>query len=275
MPLFSIITTCRNAQDCVAKTIESVLAQDYTDFEYIVMDGGSTDDTVSIAKSYEAAFEKKGIGYAVYSEKDHGIYEGMNNAVAHATGDLVNFMNADDMLFSADTLSGATAVIAEQAGEDKDSFVFYGDCAAVEFGQTYRFIKDPGVIESKMPFSHQSVFASRELLIKYPFKESYRIGSDYDFLLNAYQSGATFCDLNIFVCTVTLDGLSSLSLLDTFVETVKIQREHGIDRFPGRRYDRKIRSLKIKQFVMDHFPKFIIMIIRKIQRICRGQNEHC
>ena len=276
MPLFSIITTCRNAADCISGTIESVLSQDHRDFEYIVMDGASDDDTANIARSYTEAFEKAGIDYAVYIEIDHGIYEGMNNALAHANGDYVNFMNADDRLADSHTLTEIAGVItAANSDGGQAPGIFYGDCAAVEFGQTYRFIKDISVIEKKMPFSHQSVFASRELLTRFPFDESNRIASDYGFLLDAYTNGVRFYDLGIRVCRVTLDGLSSLSLLNTFTETVKVQRQHGIDLYPGKLYDRKIKTLKIKQFVMDHFPKCVIMMIRKMQRIHRGQNEHC
>ena len=275
MPLISVITTCRNAHSCIRKTIESVLAQDWRDFEYIVMDGGSTDDTVDIARSYEGAFTAAGIDYKIFSQADHGIYEGMNNALRHALGEYVNFMNADDCLYTSRTLTDVAAVISGAQDKDEDGCVFYGDCAAVEFGQTYRFIKDISVIEQKMPFSHQSVFASRKLLERFPFDESYRIGADYDFLLNAFQGGAAFHDLGIRVCKVTLDGLSSVSLLDTFTETVEIQRKHGIDLYPDCTYEKKIRSLKIKQFVMDHFPRWVIMVIRKLQRIHRGQNEHC
>ena len=96
MALFSIITTCRNACDCIEKTIRSVLMQDFRNFEYIIMDGLSEDNTLSIAESFRSDFEKAGIPYRIYSERDHGIYEGMNHAVAHAEGEYVNFMNADD-----------------------------------------------------------------------------------------------------------------------------------------------------------------------------------
>ena len=276
MPLFTVITTCRNADKFIGKTINSVLSQDFRDFEYIIMDGGSMDDTIRIAESFREGFANAGIPYVVYSKDDHGIYEGMNNALKYAGGDYVNYMNADDCFASYHTLTDAAEVIGRALSDGGSRpGIFYGDCIAVEFGQTYRFIKDMSVIESRMPFSHQSVFASKELLTKFPFNESYRIAGDYDFLLNAYRDGVRFYDLGIQVCKVTLDGLSSVNLLNTFIETEKIQRIHGIVKFSDRQYRRKIRSLKIKQFVMDHFPKWIIMMIRKLQRIHRGQNEHC
>lgn len=269
MALFSIITTCRNAEDCIEKTIRSVLMQDFRDFEYIIMDGLSEDDTLSIAESFRSDFEKAGIPYRIYSERDHGIYEGMNHAVAHAEGEYVNFMNAGDLLTDRHTLSGVATAISSFPNCD----LYYGDSFAVEFGRTYHYIKDLSLIKRKMPFSHQSVFASRELLQKNPFKESYRIGADYDFLLTAFLENRSFHDLSIPVCTVSLDGLSSVDLLHTFMETTAIQKAHGIFLYTDRQYARKIRFMKLKQFVMDHFPKPVIFLIRKIQRIHRNQND--
>ena len=273
MALFSIITTCRNAQDCIERTIRSVLMQDFRDFEYIIMDGESDDATLAVAKRFVADFEKAGIPYRIYSEKDHGIYEGMNHALSHAEGDYVNFMNADDCLLDAQTLTKVAAVVSP-AASGANPAVFYGGAIAVEFGESYYYAKDLSLIERRMPFSHQSVFAARSLLNAHPFQEQYRIGADYDFLLTAYKEGCEFCDLGIEVCRVTLDGLSSLDLIGTFIETTQIQKDHGIVLYSDKAYAKKIRSLTVKQFVMDHFPKCILYLIRKIQRIQRGQNAH-
>lgn len=274
MPLISIITTCFNASDCIRETIESVLNQDFRDFEYIIMDGASKDDTVKIAESYTDSFEKAGIPYRIFSEPDSGIYEGMNHALSHATGEYLNYMNAGDCLYSGNTLSLVAAHMSSLSGDARPDII-YGDAASIEFNQTYKYVKDLSLIQRRMPFSHQTVFASRDLLLRNPFDESLRIGADYNFLLTAYREGCLFSDSNVTVCTVTLDGLSSVDLLHTFEETVAIQRAHGIDLYPGKAYDKKIRNYKIKQFVMDHFPKPIIKSIRKLQRIKRGQNEHC
>lgn len=274
MPLFSIVTTCYNAADCIQATIESVLKQNFRDFEYIIMDGVSNDDTLQIAGSFMDAFREAGIPYHIFSEKDHGIYEGMNHGRSHASGEYVNFMNAGDCLYSEDTLSNV-ALCIDCPGSEQKPEIIYGDAASVEFGQTYKYVKDLDLIETRMPFSHQSVFALRSLLSEHPFKEELRICADYDFLLTAYRGGRIFKDSEVTVCTVTLDGLSSVDLLHTFEETVMIQRNHGIDHYPGDAYDKKLKSYKTKQFVMDHFPKFVIRSIRKIQRIKRGQNEHC
>ena len=95
-PFVSIITVCYNAGEELTKTITSVLAQEYTDYEYIIKDGGSTDQTLSIAESFRESFWQKGISYRIVSEKDGGIYEAMNIAVRLSEGTWINFMNAGD-----------------------------------------------------------------------------------------------------------------------------------------------------------------------------------
>lgn len=263
----SVITTCFNAEKHIEKTIKSVLCQDYRDFEYIIMDGASGDSTVRIAESYKTDFANKGIPYHIFSEKDHGIYEGMNHGFAHSLGDYINFLNADDEYVSEHVLSD---IFAEG---NTDADIIYGDAIGIEFGKRYRHTKDISLIENKMPFSHQSVFAKRECLIKFPLNTAYKIAADYDFLLSAYKEGLTFFDSGVTVCLVTLDGLSSIDLYSTFIETVDVQVNHGIKHFSESEYRKKLKEYKIKQAVMNHFPKCLIAAIRKLQRISRSQNE--
>lgn len=264
----TIITTCYNAGAGLKKTIESVLSQTFTDFEYIIQDGNSSDDSVALAKSYEEAFKLKGINYLVYSEADTGIYDGMNKGVEKANGEYINFMNADDIFYSADTLS---AIFDSQSFKSKD--IIFGDCVEEEYGGYYYFPKDFSQIKNKMPFSHQSVFAKKEHLITFPFNTSLKIGADYDFLLTCYDNELSFADCGQIVCLITKDGVSSINLYNTFVETIDIQKAHGIVRFSEKEYQHKLKILKIKQFGMNYFPVFIKKFIRHIQRIMRRQNK--
>jgi len=270
--LVSVITTCFNGAGEIKKTIESVLEQDFTDFEYIIMDGGSKDDTLSIAKSYEDSFREKGIEYKIFSQPDSGIYDGMNHGVAHATGEFINFMNADDIFHDAHVLS---AIFTEESNDIalEETDIIYGDCIQEEYDRKYLFPKDFSEIKKRMPFSHQSVFARRSLLEKYPFDTKYKIAADYDFLLNCYDNGAVFCDSKIKVCTVTLDGVSSFKILDCFVETDEMLRTHGIVRYSEGEYKKKLGFMKVKQIGMNCFPSGLKKIIRRLQRKNRGQDN--
>ena len=266
-PFVSIITVCYNAEAEIKKTITSVLAQEYTDFEYIIKDGGSTDGTLSIAESFKECFEKKGISYRIVSEKDGGIYEAMNIAVKLSEGTWINFMNAGDCFYSASTL----ADIFRKSNYVSDGILF-GDAIECEYGHYYRFRKSLKDIESRMPFSHQSAFVNRELLIRYPFKTEFRIGADYDFLLSMHQKGYHFKDTGVIICIVSKTGVSSVRLYDTFTETIRIREAHGIEPPSERKLKRMLREKEIKQFVMDRFPDAVKKKIRQVQWIIRGQN---
>ena len=89
----SIITVVKNSSNTIEKTIKSVLAQEYKNLEYIIIDGGSTDGTLEIIKEY-----KKNISIFL-TEKDNGIWDAMNKGIKHATGDIIGFLNADDFYY--------------------------------------------------------------------------------------------------------------------------------------------------------------------------------
>ncbi|HOO26889.1 MAG TPA: glycosyltransferase family 2 protein [Lachnospiraceae bacterium] len=267
VPVVSVITVCYNPGKSLIKTMESILAQTYAGFEYIIQDGGSADGTAELLENYRLRFLEKGITLRCSMEKDGGIYDAMNKALQHAAGTWINFMNAGDCFYSESVLSD----IFEER-DYANSAVLYGDAVECEYGRYYLFRKAFDSIESRMPFSHQSAFVRKELLARLPFCTDYRIGADYDFLLTVYQKGFFFTDTNNIVCIVSKDGVSSMKLYDTFMETVHIWEGHGIHRYDERQMKKKAAELKIKQFVVDYFPKRIKKAIRRLQIIVRRQN---
>ena len=89
----TVITPCYNSEKTIRRTIESVLNQTYSNIEYLIIDGASTDNTVSIAKEYEEAFQGR---MKIVSEPDDGIYYAMNKGISMATGELIGIVNSDD-----------------------------------------------------------------------------------------------------------------------------------------------------------------------------------
>ena len=85
--LISVITVCLNAEKDIEYTIDSVLDQDFTDYEYLIQDGGSDDSTIEIAEKYGKYFENRNIPFRINSEKDTGLYDAMNKAVGRASGE--------------------------------------------------------------------------------------------------------------------------------------------------------------------------------------------
>lgn len=264
----SIVTVCYNAEKTIEHVLESVLSQTYQDFEYVIKDGGSTDKTMQMIDRYRERFLQRGIPFVVESEKDDGIYDAMNQAVKLCSGTWINFMNADDRFYNANVLEHIFG-----QNEYETSHILYGDTLEVEFGEYYYYCKNLDLITKRMPFSHQSTFAKRDVLLEYPFNLQYRIAADYDFLLTTYQAGLTFTDVNTIVSVVEKEGVSSLSLYDSFVQAVELHKNHGIVNFTERQYKRKVRYAKIKQFGMDYFPNWLKYFIRRIQRFLRKQKR--
>ena len=267
-PEVTIISVSRNEGAAIRPTIESVLSQTYDDFEYIIKDGASTDDTVKIAEEYSERFKKRGIDYKIVSAPDKGIYDAMNTGVALSKGRWINFMNAGDCFYGKDTLKNIFS-----GREPEEAQLLYGDAIEEEYGEFYYFRKCPELIAERMPFSHQSVFARRELLEEFPFDLKYRIAADYDFLLRAYKKGAVFKDSRETVAVVSKSGVSSVRLKDTYLESLRLREDRGIPQPSGAELKRKLWILELKQFGMDHFPDWVKYCIRKVQRWLRHQRK--
>ena len=275
----SVITICYNAAPILPLTIESVLAQDYDDFEYVIQDGMSADETPKIIEGYRQRFEDRNIRFIYNREPDNGIYDAMNKGVASAEGDYINFMNAGDCFYSADVIRKVAGAIEQntEASDDPSKpaanpAIVYGDCAVYEYGRFYRYNKSLDSIEEMMPFSHQSVFAVRDLLLEHPFDTGNRYSSDYDFLLTAHDLGVRFLDSGVWVCITTADGTSSVNYHDTLMESVAILKKHGLYHHSEAELARNEKMLKIKQFVLDNFPVPVRKWIRGRQIKERGQD---
>lgn len=267
-PLVSVITVCFNEGESIRKVMESVLSQTFTDFEYIIKDGGSTDGTMTIVESYRAKFRKRGISFSVLGGKDGGLYDAMNLAASKSRGLWINYMNADDRFFDEKTL--------ERIFLDRDygdAALLYGDALECEFGEYYYYRKCPELIEQRMPFNHQTVFARRDVMLAHPFVLSYRIGADYDFLLTVYRAGLLMKDVGTIVSVIAKDGVSTVRLKDTFLESIEIRRNHGIPQMSEEEIKKALRFVNLKQFGMDYFPSWLKFLIRRVQRILRHQNQ--
>ncbi len=130
----SIITATYNSSSTLKDTLESVLRQSYKNFELIIKDGGSKDDTLSICKEYEPKFEGK---MRIISEPDKGIYDAMNQGIAAATGDVVGILNSDDFYSSNTVLS----TIVSEFKRQKDIDAVYADVKYVDGKDTSKLVR--------------------------------------------------------------------------------------------------------------------------------------
>lgn len=180
----SIVTTSYNSAHTLRDTMDSVLRQGYTDYEYIVVDGASKDGTVDLIREYEPRFEGR---MRWVSEPDGGIYDAMNKGVAMATGDVVGLLNSDDFYASDDILS----TIAEEFSCPDVPEAIYGDVhyvdefditKVVRYYSSRRFTRER-MLAGYIP-AHPSFYVRRECYEKYgAFDTSYRVAADFENLL--------------------------------------------------------------------------------------------
>lgn len=171
--LFTVITINYNNAEGLRRTIESVANQTYTDYEYLIIDGGSTDGSVDVIRKYQ---EK--IAYWV-SEKDRGIYHAMNKGMEKVSGDYVVFMNSGDMFYSNTVLSDVSLLISN---ED----IVIGDVLASGTGEVMsppplRDISMYHLYSGAIP--HQGAFVKSTLQKRHPFDETLKIAADWKFFL--------------------------------------------------------------------------------------------
>ena len=198
---FSIITVNYNNRDGLEKTIQSVIGQTYSDYEYIIIDGGSNDGSVEVIKDYSDR-----ITYWV-SEHDKGIYNGMNKGIAHAKGTYVNFMNSGDTFYSHNTLEkvnfvmdGSDFVIGKDYNQDPETGEVFTTILPTRISMAAFFM---------WTLPHQSAFIRRSLFIDSPYDESLRIVADWKFYLGKIvYEGKSVQLLDLSICNREQEGIS-------------------------------------------------------------------
>lgn len=181
MTKISIITATYNSALTVKDTLNSIIGQDQTDYECVVVDGGSTDGTVDIIREYEERF---GGRMKWISEPDKGIYDAMNKGLRMATGDVVGILNSDDFFSSTDILSTVARGI-----EGVDAV--YGDVHFVKPDNLQKCVRyysskafRPWMMRLGFMPAHPSFYCRREVYEKYGiFDSSFRIAADFELLL--------------------------------------------------------------------------------------------
>ncbi len=204
-PKFSIITITFNAAAVIEPTLKSVLAQTYTNYEYLLIDGGSKDDTVEKAR-------KSGIEFAhIVSEPDNGLYDAMNKGIALASGDYLCFLNAGDAFYAPETLQTiADAATAEESLPD----VLYGETAEVDEARNFvrmRRLQAPERLtwrsfRSGMLVCHQAFYAKREIAPMYDLQ--YRLSADVDWCIKVMKKAKKLVNVNATVVNYLQNGLS-------------------------------------------------------------------
>lgn len=253
----SIITVAFNSEATIEDTIKSVLSQKYCDLEYIIIDGGSTDKTVQIIKSYEEDFPIRWI-----SEGDNGLYNAMNKGIRMATGDIVGILNSDDFYHRNDAISNIAMAFNKYKTES-----LFADLVFVEPNNLKKVVRKyssqrftPSRFKYGYMPAHPTFFTYKKNFLKFGFyKEDYKIAADFELLLRFLLiHKISYKHLPINLLTMRTGGASTKSLRSK----VKINRE-----FLRACDENKIKT-NLLFICMKYFSKISeFEIIRKVMNV--------
>jgi glycosyltransferase involved in cell wall biosynthesis len=203
---FSIIVVCLNEGEKLHKTVQSILDQTEEDYEIIIKDGGSADG--SVEKLITAASNGR---IKIYREKDSGIYDAMNQAVKHASGEYIFFLNCGDYFYQEDVLFRIKQFIEEnKCRAERNPKIFYGNIRERQTGalvQSNPKMDDFGCYRN-VP-CHQACFYDRRLLASRGFDTGYLVRADYEhFLWCYYKAQAHTVYLPVTVASYEGGGFS-------------------------------------------------------------------
>lgn len=218
LPLVNVITVSYNAKNDLEKTILSIINQDYTRINYIIIDGGSTDGTIEMIKKY-----KTKINYFI-SEKDEGIYDAMNKGISRVREGYINFLNAGDEYISRTTVDE----IFKDIGNKYD--LIYGKIIVGKVTEeklknpqeTWDFTRENLLVQNTAVVCHQAMFIKKEVTPLYD--KTYRIKGDLDWYFKILNKNPnlTYYKSDVTVTNYKGGGISEKKYLLDVYETAKL-----------------------------------------------------
>lgn len=223
--LFSIITVCFNSEKTIERTIKSVLGQSCQDYEYILVDGASSDRTTEIIHRYEPLFQGR---MKVISEPDQGIYDAMNKGIRAASGELIGIVNSDDY-YEKDALEKIAG-----AYRGYEYTIIYGLVRSVTDGKEVMvFLKNHEFLEKDM-ITHPSCFITKKLYERFGmYSLKYPYSSDYEFMLRIKkEKEVRFIKIYEIITNFSTGGVSDS--VKAYRDTLRLLHEHQL--IPDNKY---------------------------------------
>lgn len=255
----SIITINYRNIDGLKKTMDSVLCQTFTDFEYIVVDGGSDDGAEELLVDYQSRFGKIGISFHWVSEKDNGIYHAMNKGVNMAHGEYCNFLNSGDYY--------ANSQVLEHVFEEYNPHEILIGYAKTET----RIIPPPqnisiGFFYNHGSINHQAAFIRKELLVKHPYDETKGlISSDYKFFIEALLvDNCSYRPIDTLVVHFDSNGISSQPGV---LEKIRKEQTKALELHYNSAELGDMLSVKYEQYKIVRWSKYIVDKIVRWRKI--------
>ena len=251
----SIVTATFNSGATVRNTIESVLRQTYADFEHIIIDGGSTDDTLEIVRRYEPQYHGR---LRWISERDRGIYDAMNKGIAMATGEVVGILNSDDFYTRPDVLEQVAGAMQDPSVDAVYGDIHYVDASNLH--RTTRYYSSASFRRWKMRLgwmpAHPSFYCRRWVYERLgTFDISFKIGADFENLLRLIYVGRINTRyLPIDFVTMRSGGASTSGLRShrqILADHLRAYRKNGVSSnvlLEGMRYAAKVGEVASFKF---------------------------
>lgn len=240
MTKFSLITITYNAEAFLPRTVESVLSQHYRDIEHIIIDGASTDSTISVAQDYmqRSYAAQNGHEVRIVSEPDNGLYDAMNKGLRQASGDYICFLNAGDFFPNANVLD--TIVSRSLTGKSRQQLpaVIYGDTDIVDNDGNFlrhRRLAPPRNLTWRsfrkgMLVCHQAFYARLDIARTVPYDTRYRYSADVDWCIRvmkeAERMGAGLVYVDSVVVNYTQEGQTTKHHRDSLKERYRVMQCH-------------------------------------------------
>ena len=228
-PTISVITVCFNSEAYIADALRSVDIQTFQDREHLVIDGASTDATLRIVGEHQKAWRR------VLSERDRGIYDAMNKGISLARGDIIGFINSDDLYASSTVLEKVAAIF-----EDKSIQACFGDLCYVrqnDISEIVRYWRSgpfaPGLFLRGWCPPHPTLFLRREVYEQFGgFDLQYKIASDVDLMARFFElHRIRSVHLPKVLVTMRMGGTTNRSLRNILQQNREIWRAlkaHGL-----------------------------------------------
>lgn len=218
----SVVTVSYNSSKTIEQTILSVIKQNYSDLEYIIIDGGSKDGTLEIIEKYRDRIN------TVVSEPDNGISDAFNKGIKLATGEIVVLINSDDFL-NENAIKNVAKFIEENPNYD----VYYGNTIVFSEKDEMNYVYKPSENLSDFPLyfipSHPSMFIAASAYKKYGYyDEDVRRAMDFELLSKMYLNGAKYKYMDIDTTWFRLGGVSNTDVSLTCAESIDIAVRNGV-----------------------------------------------
>jgi glycosyltransferase involved in cell wall biosynthesis len=262
---FSIITASFNSASTIGKNAASIILQTYKNFEQVIVDNSSIDNTVEIIKSlYSSAGLENNL--KIISEKDEGISDAFNKGIRASSGDIIGILNSDDSYFNNDVLQRVADVFVKN---NNILFVhgniFFND---PEYGSNIRKPLLCNVTEA-MPYNHTSMFFKKEAFDKFGFyNHSYKSAMDYEFIIRLHKK-ISLNDVGVYLPDPPLvymnaGGISWKNEIETLMEGRRALKSYGLWNLNAKKnYFKRVVSVKLKKAITNLGANKLIKVWRR------------